>query len=81
MGLGVAQYASRNFRFEANASGFALPHRFNIWDADATIAYRAGRVELRGGVKAFHFHTSAKLDYYVWGTMAGAFVGLRWYSD
>lgn len=81
LGLGVAQYVSRNFRLEANASGFGLPHSFNIWDADATIAYRAGRVELRGGVKAFHFHSSAKSDYYVWGTMAGAFVGLRWYSD
>ena len=81
LGLGVAHYASRHVRFEANASGFALPHRFNIWDADASIAYRAGPLELRGGVKAFHFHTSAKLDYYLWGTMTGAFVGLRWHSD
>jgi hypothetical protein len=81
LGLGIVEYASRNFRFEANASGFAIPHHTAIWDVDASIAYRVGHVEIRGGAKALHFKTSTKSDYFQYGRMAGAFVGLRWYSD
>jgi hypothetical protein len=80
-GLGIHEYATRHFRFEANASGFAIPKSFNIWDADASIAYRVGKIELRGGVRALHFHSSAKSDYYFRGTLSGAVVGVRWYSD
>jgi hypothetical protein len=80
-GLGVHEYATRNFRFEANVSGFMLPHRWQLLDSDATIAYRAGRLELRAGAKAFLFRTSPKSDYFYRGTVGGAFVGLRWYSD
>src|ERR1035441_5740199 len=80
-GLGVHEYATRNFRFEANVSGFMLPHRWHLVDSDATIAYRAGRLELRAGAKAFLFRTSPKTDYFYRGTVGGAFVGLRWYSD
>jgi hypothetical protein len=80
-GLGVHEYATRHFRFEANASGFGIPHHFNLWDADASIAYRFGKVELRGGARALHFRSSANSDYYVRGTLSGAFVGVRWYSD
>jgi hypothetical protein len=80
-GLGVHEYASRNFRFEANVSGFWLPHRWYLLDTDATIAYRFGRWELRGGGKGFVFRTSPKAEYFYRGTMAGVFVGLRWYSD
>ena len=81
VGLGVARYAARSFRFEANASGFMLPHRLAIGDVDATIAYRAGRIEARAGVKGFYFKTSPKADYYLRGTLGGAFVGIRWCSD
>jgi hypothetical protein len=81
IGLGVHEYATRNFRFEANVSGFMLPHRWHLVDSDATIAYRAGRLELRAGAKAFLFRTSPKSDYFYRGTVGGAFVGLRWYSD
>ena len=35
-GLGVHEYATRNFRLEANLSGFWLPHRFNLLDSDAS---------------------------------------------
>jgi hypothetical protein len=80
-GLGVHEYATRHFRFEANASGFGIPHRFNIWDADASLAYRVGKIEVRGGARALHFHSSARSDYYFRGTLSGAFVGVRWYSD
>ncbi|MCX6630740.1 MAG: hypothetical protein NTW28_24255 [Candidatus Solibacter sp.] len=80
-GLGVQQYATRNIRFEANISGFWLPHRWHLLDTDATIAYRFLHLELRGGVKGFIFRTSPKSDYFYRGTLGGAFVGLRWYSD
>ena len=80
-GLGVHEYATRNFRFEANVSGFMLPHRWHLVDSDATIAYRAGRLELRAGAKAFLYRTSPKADFFYRGTVGGAFVGLRWYSD
>ena len=80
-GLGVTEYATRNFRFEASASGFAIPHHWTIWDVEAAISYRIGHIEIRGGGKALHFKTSTQSDYYHWATPAGAFVGLRWYSD
>jgi hypothetical protein len=81
LGLGVHEYATRNFRFEANVSGFMLPHRWQLLDSDATIAYRAGKIELRAGAKAFVFRTSPKSDYFFRGTLGGVFVGVRWYSD
>jgi hypothetical protein len=81
LGVGVHEYATRRFRFEANASGFMLPHRWQIWDVDGTVAYRAGSIELRAGVKAFHFRTSPNADYYYRATVGGVLVGLRWYSD
>ena len=80
-GVGIHQYASRNFRFEANATGFGLPGKWYLIDTDAVIAYRAGKIELRGGAKGFVFRTSTNSDYFYRGTMGGLFVGLRWYSD
>lgn len=80
-GLGVHEYATRNFRLEANVSGFMLPHRWHLLDTDATIAYRAGHFELRAGAKGFVFRTSPKSDYFFRGTVGGVFVGVRYYSD
>jgi hypothetical protein len=77
----VHEYATRNFRFEANLSGFWLPHRFNLVDSDASFGYRMGKFELRAGAKAFLFRTSPKADYFYKGNMGGVFVGFRWYSD
>jgi hypothetical protein len=80
-GLGFHEYATRNLHFEANVSGFSLPHRWQLVDSDATIGYRASHLELRIGAKGFLFRTSPKADFYYRGTMGGVFVGLRWYSD
>jgi hypothetical protein len=80
-GLGAHQYFSRNFRFEANFSGFWLPHRWHVLDTDAVIAYRFPNVELRVGAKGFIFRTSPNSDYFFRGTLGGLFVGLRWHSD
>ncbi len=81
-GLGGHYYSSRHVRFEVNGSGFAVPHHWTIWDTDATVNFRfLGHLELRAGAKAFHFKTSPLAAFYLRGTMASAFVGLRWYSN
>jgi hypothetical protein len=81
LGLGVHEYATRNFHLEANVSGFMLPHRWHLLDSDATVAYRAGKIELRLGAKGFLFRTSPKSDYFYRGTVGGVMLGVRWYSD
>jgi hypothetical protein len=80
-GLGIHEYGTRNLHFEANVSGFAWPHRFQLVDSEATVSYRVGHIALRGGFKFFHYRTSPKQDYFYRGTMAGVFVGIRWHSD
>ncbi len=79
-GLGVAQYASKYFRLEANASGFTIPRHTTIWDVDASANIRFSHFELRVGGKAFHFKTSTSQDFYTHNIMGSAFAGVRWYS-
>jgi len=79
LGMGVEIMASKHFRFEARGSGFAIPHRSTIWDADAFFAYKTGQFEIDFGGKAFHFKTSPKGEEYLRATMPGAYVGIRWY--
>ncbi len=81
LGVGVSKYVTRNFRLEANATGFAIPHHWTIWDTDASANLRLGHFEFRVGAKAFHYKTSTQAEFFVRNTMASAFVGLRWYSD
>ncbi len=80
IGIGVTQYLSPHFRLEANASGFTIPHHTTVWDADASMNLRSGHFELRLGARAFHFKTSTQEEFYMRGTLASAFVGVRWYS-
>lgn len=81
LGIGLDYYVTPKFRLEAEATGFAIPHRWTLWDADASAAYRVGKLELRVGAKAFHFRSSPKQDYYLRGTFAGAFVGVRFFLN
>jgi len=80
-GLGATYYSGRHLRFEANGSGFAFPHKDTVWDADASANLKYGKLEFRVGAKAFHFKTNPGSEYYLHGTMGGAFVGVRWHSD
>jgi hypothetical protein len=80
-GLGTAYYGGRHFRWEANAAGWAWPHRNAVWDADTSVNLKYGHFELRVGAKAFHFKTSTQAEYFGKGTMGSAFVGVRWYSQ
>jgi hypothetical protein len=76
----AAEYAiSPHVLLRAAGSGFGLYHKSDLWDAEATIAFRRGMWEIRGGGKAFHFKTSPNNTEYLSATFAGAFVGLRWH--
>jgi hypothetical protein len=80
-GLGAHEYITKNLRVEVNGSGFAVPHHWSIWDTDATINYRIGHIELRAGLKGFHYKTSTGADFYLRNTMISPMVSVRWYSD
>jgi hypothetical protein len=76
----AAEYAiAPHVLLRVAGSGFGLYHKADIWDGDATIAWRMGKWEVVGGGKAFHFKTSPKKSEYMSATLAGAFVGLRWH--
>ena len=79
LGLGITEYLSKNFRVEALASGFDIPSHAALANAEADIAYKFGRIELRGGGKFFYFKTSPQADFYMKGRLAGGFAGLRFY--
>jgi len=80
-GLGLHEYVGHNLHLEADFSGFAWPGRWQLVDTEATMGYRMGHFDLRGGFKFFHYRTSPKQDYFYRGNLAGLYVGLRWHSD
>jgi len=82
VGLGLAEYASREFRIELNVAGFDVPHHWAIADADLSANYRiGGRFEIRLGAKGLYYYTSPQADFFFRGRLLGAFVGVRWCSD
>jgi hypothetical protein len=78
-GLGLDQTVSKHFRWEVRGSGWGLPHRSIIGDAEGDIALRYGRVELVAGARMFYFRTTRRSDQFLEGTLSGPFVGLRLY--
>lgn len=78
-GLGLEQAPSKAFRWEARASGFALPGRAYTWNAEAAAVVRMGKFELLGGGRAFSVKTSPKDDAYYKQSLYGPYVGLRFY--
>src|SRR3954454_1734176 len=80
-GLGASYYSGRHIRWEANAAGFTWPQWTTIWDADTSLNFKYGHMELRVGAKAFHYKTSTNSEHYGRGTLGSAFVGVRWYSQ
>ena len=76
----VAEYAvSPHVLFRVGGSGFGLPHKSSVWDAQATISYRHNKWEILGGGKALHVKTTPQKDEYVTAAVDGAFVGVRWH--
>ena len=78
-GLGLEHTLSRHFRWEARGSGFGLPHRGNIGDAEAQIAIRFGHFEVLGGGRWLHFKTTPKAVQYNVENLYGPYVSLRYY--
>jgi len=78
-GLGIEHTLSRHFRWEARASGFALPHRQVLGDLEATVAFRVSHFELLGGGRWLHYKTNPKADQYDTGSLYGPYVSLRYY--
>jgi hypothetical protein len=80
LGLSATEYLTPNIRFEASADGFTIPHHSTLYEGESTINFRVSHFELRGGAKLFHFKTSTSQDFYMKGTLASVFFGIRWYS-
>ncbi len=78
VGLGLEYVASRNFRLESRGSGMTLPGKGGYYDVEANFVGRISKVEIIGGIKGYHFHTSTKLETKVTSTMWGPMVGVRW---
>jgi hypothetical protein len=78
LGIGLGQAPSRRFRWEAKASGFGLPRRSYIWNAEAAAVIRLGKVDVLAGARAFSVKASPKESFYFKQTLTGPFVALRW---
>jgi hypothetical protein len=78
-GAEFEQPVTKNFRWEAKASGFGFPHHADIWDAQVDVALRLKSIELFAGGKAYHFKTGEGGTEYFADTLQGAFVGVRYY--
>jgi len=70
-----------HFRWEIKGSGFGIPHHGDIWDAEASLAFRFGHVELIAGGKAFHYKMSPQSDQYFIQTLWGPYAGIRYYLE
>ncbi|SPE36838.1 hypothetical protein SBA3_2500002 [Candidatus Sulfopaludibacter sp. SbA3] len=77
----LAECAHRYQRIDINGSGFLLPHRWTVYDTDASVNFRVGHFELQGGAKAFHYKSSPADEFFIRNTMASVFFGVRWYSQ
>lgn len=77
----AAEYAiSKHVLFRLDGSGFGIYHRADLWDATATLSWRASRhIEVLAGGKALHFKSSPQSSEYQIGTMDGAYAGVRWH--
>ena len=78
-GLGLEHTLSRHFRWEIRGTGFGMPHRGNIVDAEAQIAIRFGHFEALGGGRWLHFKTTPKAAQYNVESLYGPYVSLRYY--
>ncbi|HWE00534.1 MAG TPA: hypothetical protein VG345_15890 [Bryobacteraceae bacterium] len=76
----AAEYAlTPHTLFRAAATGFGLPHRADIWDAEATLSYRRRKWEILAGFKAMHFKTTPQQTEFIADTLSGGFVGVNWH--
>lgn len=81
LGLGLEQAVGKRFRWEAKGSGFGLPKRSGIWNAEASAVLNLRRFEVLFGAKALWLKSSPKDDAFFRQTHWGPYVGLRWYLE
>jgi hypothetical protein len=79
LGMGISYYLKRSVRFDAEASGFEIPHHGALGDVNVSLSYRISRLELQGGARLYYFKTSTNSDFYDKGLMGGPFVGVKFY--
>jgi len=76
---GAIQYAARQTLYmELRGSGFGIPHHQDTIDAEGSIGYRIGQVQIVAGGKLYKFKTSPQGTEYFTGMITGGYVGLRW---
>jgi len=79
LGLGAEYHPEKHLRLEVKASGFAIPHHADIWEAEASAVIRIGRVETLLGARAMHYKTSPQAsDEYISQSMYGPYIGIRY---
>jgi hypothetical protein len=78
LGAAIDKNLTKRFKVEAKASGFGIPKRADIWDAEASATYNLGPIDVIGAYRGFHFKTSPKNEQYLSETLSGAYVALRW---
>jgi len=78
LGMGIEYHPAKHVLFEVKGSGFGIPGHSDIWDTEANLVIRAGRLELLAGGRAYHFKTSPKGDNYFSDTLYGPYAALRY---
>jgi hypothetical protein len=76
-GMALGSQLGKHFRWDIRGSGFGLPHRAAIADAQASIALMVGRIELIVGDRFYYFKTSPNSNLFVTDRMNGVFGGIR----
>jgi hypothetical protein len=79
LGLAAEYAISPHVLLRAEASGFGIPHHADLWDAQGTVSYRHGSLEVLGGFRTLYFKSSPQQAEFMYGTIDGGFVGIRWH--
>jgi hypothetical protein len=77
LGLGVEYHPARHVRLEMKASGFGIVHHSDIWDVQAAVVLRYGKLEFFLSEKGYHYKTSPRGDQYFTQTILGPIGGIR----
>ena len=76
-GMAMGSRLGKYFRWDIRGSGFGIPHKGVIGDAEGTLALKLGKVELLAGDRLYYFKTSTKGDMYIRDMLQGPYGGLR----
>lgn len=79
LGLEAEYHLTPKLIIEANGSGFTIPHHSTIADAQGSIGYHIGAIELVIADRFYHFKTSTQNAEYFKATLTGPYAALRIY--